>query len=64
MFDMQAMTKFSNQDIDTAMQNNNKLISMQPSKGLLPTFFNSNCHTLKVTKQKEKIKCTYKHKED
>lgn len=38
MFDMQAMTKFSNQDIDTAMQNNNKLISMQPSEGYYPHF--------------------------
>lgn len=56
MSDMQAMTIFSSQDFDTAMQNTNKRKLMQQSV--------EYPHFQGAETQKRKIKCTYKHKED
>lgn len=53
MFDMQAMTQFSNQDSDTAMQNDNKL--MQQSV-VYPHFLTITATFSKCRNKKEKEK--------
>lgn len=59
MFDMQAMTKFSSPEVDTAMQNNKRKLMQQSSTHIL----NNNCHIFQSDetkrKKREKIKCTH-----